>query len=48
MKIIDECGRRERLELPAIDREMLVSIVDNFEKVMANGSNPNSTFSAGW
>lgn len=34
-------ARRERLELPAIDREMLASIVDNFEKVMAEGPNPN-------
>jgi hypothetical protein len=33
-------ARRERLELPAIDREMLASIVDNFEKVMAEGPNP--------
>ena len=32
-------ARRERLELPAIDREMLASIVDNFEKVMAEGPN---------
>ena len=33
-------ARRERLELPAIDREMLASIMDNFEKVMAEGPNP--------
>lgn len=33
-------ARRERLELPAIDREMLTSIVDNFEKVIAEGANP--------
>ena len=33
-------ARRERLELPAIDREMLTPIVDNFEKVMAEGPNP--------
>ena len=33
-------ARRERLELPAIDKEMLRSIVDNFEKVMAEGPNP--------
>jgi len=32
-------ARRERLELPAIDREMLASIVNNFEKVMAEGPN---------
>ena len=32
--------RRVRLELPAIDREMLASLVDNFEKVMAEGPNP--------
>lgn len=33
-------ARRERLELPAIDREMLASIMDNFEKVIAEGPNP--------
>ncbi len=33
-------ARRERLELPAIDREMPASIMDNFEKVMAEGANP--------
>ncbi len=33
-------SRRERLQLPAIDREMLNSIVDNFEKVMVEGPNP--------
>ncbi|MBW6503136.1 zinc ribbon domain-containing protein [bacterium] len=33
-------ARRERLELPAIDKEMLASIMDNFEKVMAEGPNP--------
>jgi hypothetical protein len=32
--------RRKRLELPAIDREMLAAIVDNFEQVMAEGPNP--------
>ncbi|MDH4038436.1 MAG: hypothetical protein OEX18_14400 [Candidatus Krumholzibacteria bacterium] len=32
-------ARRERLELPAIDREMLSSLVDEFEKVMAAGTN---------
>jgi site-specific DNA recombinase len=32
-------ARRERLELPAIDKEMLASIMDNFEKVMAEGPN---------
>ncbi len=32
-------ARRERLELPAIDREMLASLVDEFEKVMAAGTN---------
>lgn len=42
-------ARRERLELPAIDKEMLRSLLDNFEKVMAEGPNPKkSTFSAGW
>jgi len=29
-----------RLELPAIGREMLASIADNFEKVMADCPNP--------
>ena len=40
-------ARRERLELPAIDKEMLKSLVDNLEKVMAEGPNPKkrSTFS---
>ena len=33
-------ARRERLEIPPIDREMLASIVDNFEKVMTEGPNP--------
>jgi len=33
-------SRRERLELPAIDREMLTSIVENFERVMAESANP--------
>jgi hypothetical protein len=32
-------ARRERFELPAIDREMLSSLVDEFEKVMAAGTN---------
>jgi site-specific DNA recombinase len=33
-------ARRERLALPAIDKEMLASIVENFEKVFAEGENP--------
>ena len=33
-------ARRERLELPTIDKEMLKSLIDNFEKVMAEGPNP--------
>jgi predicted metal-dependent hydrolase len=33
-------ARRERLELPAIDRETLSALVDNFEQVMAEGPNP--------
>ena len=33
-------GRRKRLELPAIDKEMLSGLVDNFEEVMAEGTNP--------
>ncbi len=32
-------GRRKRLELPAIDREMLSGLVANFEGVMAEGTN---------
>ena len=33
-------ARRERLELPAIDRDMLSALVDNFEQVMAEAPNP--------
>ncbi|MGQ9589910.1 MAG: recombinase family protein [Planctomycetota bacterium] len=33
-------ARRERLQLPAIDRGMLASLVDNFERVMAEAPNP--------
>ena len=33
-------ARRERLELPSIDREMLKTLLDNFDKVMAEGPNP--------
>ena len=33
-------ARRDRLELPPLDREMLLELVDNFEKVMAEGTNP--------
>jgi chromosome segregation ATPase len=32
--------RRKRLEIPAIDREMLSGLLDNFEEVMAEGTNP--------
>jgi hypothetical protein len=32
--------RRQRLDLPAIDSEMLARLVDNFEDVMAEGTNP--------
>ena len=32
--------RRKRLELPAVDREMLSGLVDNFEQVIAEGTNP--------
>ena len=31
--------RRERLEIPAIDREMLSSLLDDLDKVMAEGTN---------
>lgn len=33
-------ARRGRLELPAIDREMLASLADEFERVMTRGTNP--------
>ncbi len=32
--------RRQRLEIPAIDRELLSDLLDNFEDVMAEGTNP--------
>ncbi|MBI4443270.1 MAG: hypothetical protein HY649_07840 [Acidobacteria bacterium] len=32
-------ARRERLELPAIDRDMLAALVDNFKQVMADAPN---------
>ncbi len=32
--------RRKRLEIPAIDKEMLAGILADFEKVMAEGTNP--------
>ncbi len=42
-------ARRERLELPAVGREMLEALVENFEPVMAEGPAPKrSTFSTGW
>jgi len=33
-------ARRKRLELPAIDREMLSRLLDKFEEVLAEGTNP--------
>ncbi len=33
-------ARRKRLELPAIDRGTLEALVDHFEEVMAEGTNP--------
>jgi site-specific DNA recombinase len=33
-------ARRKRLELPAIDKAMLSGLVDEFEEVMASGTNP--------
>ncbi|MBN1884921.1 MAG: hypothetical protein JW876_05310, partial [Candidatus Krumholzibacteriota bacterium] len=33
-------ARRERLELPAIDKEMMATLVDQFDRVMAEGPNP--------
>lgn len=35
-------GRRKHLELPAIDREMLTGLLDNFEEVIAPGTNPQN------
>jgi len=32
--------RRERLDIPALDKEMLSRLVGNFEDVMAEGTNP--------
>ncbi|OGQ00334.1 MAG: hypothetical protein A2Z40_04395 [Deltaproteobacteria bacterium RBG_19FT_COMBO_60_16] len=32
--------RRARLELPSIDREMLTALIDNFDQVIAAGTNP--------
>ncbi|MBN1857801.1 hypothetical protein JW848_01190 [Candidatus Bipolaricaulota bacterium] len=37
-RVLEE--RRERLEIAAIDREMLSGLVDNLEDVMAQGTNP--------
>jgi hypothetical protein len=37
---LDLEARRERLELPAVDRDMLAALVDNFERVMAEGPAP--------
>jgi len=31
---------RKRLDLPEVDRELLLAVVDEFEKVMAEGTNP--------
>lgn len=33
-------SRRERLNLPALDRETLAALIDDFERVMAEGTNP--------
>ena len=33
-------ARRERLELPALDRDMLAALLDRFEDVLAAGTNP--------
>ena len=35
-------ARREKLELPEVDREMLKTLVQNFERVMAEGPNPQT------
>ena len=34
-------GRCRRLELPALDQEMLGGLIENFEAVLAEGSNQN-------
>ncbi len=34
-------ARRERLELPAIDKEMPKNLLDNFKNVMAEGPSQN-------
>ena len=39
-EIRDLESRGERLELPAIDSEMLTRLIDDFERVMAEGPNP--------
>jgi len=45
----DLAARRERLELPSLDREMLSGLVDVFEETMEKGTNQKrSTFSAKW
>ena len=33
-------ARRERLELPPVDKEMLSGILSEFEETIANGTNP--------
>ena len=33
-------ARRKRLDLPEVDRELLLAAVDEFDKVMAEGTNP--------
>ncbi len=39
---MNEASHRKRLEIPAIDREMLSDLLDNFDEVMAEGTNPQN------
>lgn len=34
-------ARQQNIELPAIDKEMLAALIDNFDQVMAAGPNPH-------
>ena len=46
-KEIARIGRREAKTQGAIDREMRTSLMNHFEKFMAEGPNKKSTFSTG-
>jgi hypothetical protein len=42
-------ARRKRLEIPEVDRGMLLALVEDFDKVMVGGPTcKRRTFSAGW